>query len=88
MSAYPVPFAIERGGSPRLRVRNTSAETLRWVRVEMAGRGIAHAPLTPRLPPGAALDVAVHGIELARDSRLIVRWRRPNGDEYLYGIAL
>lgn len=88
MSAYPVPFTVDRSHVPRLRLRNSSAETLRWVRVEMAGRGIVHAPLTPRLRPGEELEVAVHGDELERDSRVIVRWRRANGEEYLYGIAL
>lgn len=88
MSSYPVPFAIDRSRSPRLLLQNASTETLHWVRVEMAGRGLAAAPLTPRLPPGGVLEVGVHGSQLALDSRLIVRWRRPNGDEYLYGVAL
>ena len=88
MSAYPVPFTVDRRQVPRLRLHNSSAETLHWVRVEMSGRGMASAPLTPRLPPGAVLDIGVHGVDLAADSRVIVRWRRPNGEEYLYGVAL
>ena len=88
MPAYPVPFAIERDDARRLRLRNGSAETLHWVRVEVAPRGLAWAPLTPRLEPGAAVEVAVQGSRLELDSRVIVRWRRPNGEEYLYGIAL
>jgi len=88
MSAYPVPFTVERDGAQRLRLRNASDEPLHWVRVETSRRGIAWAPLTPRLDPGGWLDVSVQGPELARDTRVIVRWRRPNGDEYLYGVAL
>jgi len=88
MSAYPVPFTVDRRHVPRLRVRNSSAETLHWVRVEMAGRGVAHAPITPRLSPGEVFEVTVHGDELERDSRVILRWRRANGEEYLWGIAL
>lgn len=88
MSVYPVPFTIDRSRAPRLRLRNTSSETLHWVRIEMSGRGLATAPLTPRLPPGSALDIGVHGSDLAADSRVIVRWRRPNGEEFLYGVAL
>lgn len=88
MPPYPVPFAIDRSRAPRLLLKNASRETLHWVRVEMSGRGLAAAPLTPRLPPGAILEVAVHGPQLELDSRVIVRWRRPNGEEYLYGVAL
>lgn len=87
MDAYPVPFRIDRSRAPRYRLVNASAEPLRWVRIELVGPGIATARPTPRLEPGAALDVLVRGPDLARDSRLCVRWLRPNGEEYLWGIA-
>ncbi|OJX70117.1 MAG: hypothetical protein BGO95_03640 [Micrococcales bacterium 73-13] len=88
MDAYPVPFAIDRSRAPRLRIVNTSGEALRWIRVEMRGPGLAMAPLTPRLRPGAALDVLMRGDDLGRRSRVCVRWLRPNGEEYLWGVAL
>ena len=87
MNAYPVPFRVDRSRAPALRLVNVSREILCWVRVEMDGPGVASARLTPRLDPGAALVVDVRGRDLERDSRLIVRWRRPNGEEYLWGVA-
>ena len=88
MEAYPVPFAVDRSAAPRMRIVNTSRETLRWVRLEMHGPGLASSPLTPCLGPGAALEVLTRGADLARASRLCVRWLRPNGEEYVWGIAL
>jgi len=87
MDAYPVPFRIDRSRAPRYRLVNASAEPLRWVRVEMDGPGVATAGLTPRLEPGGALDVLVRGRDLAQASRLCIRWLRPNGEEYLWGVA-
>ncbi|MBO9577930.1 MAG: hypothetical protein J7480_04065 [Microbacteriaceae bacterium] len=87
MDAYPVPFRVDRSRAPRYRIVNSSLEPLRWVRVEMDGPGVATARLTPRLEPGAAIDVVVRGRDLALSSRLCIRWLRPNGEEYLWGIA-
>ncbi len=87
MDAYPVPFRVDRTRAPRLRLVNVSPEPLRWVRVEMDGPGVASARLTPRLEPGDALQVLVRGRDLQRDSRLCVRWLRPNGEEYLWAVA-
>lgn len=87
MHSYPVPFRVDRSRAPRYVLRNAGDEPVHWVRVEMSGSGIAAAPLTPRLDPGAKLEVLVRGDDLARDSRLIVRWLRPNGEEYLWGVA-
>ncbi len=87
MDAYPVPFRIDRSRAPRYRLVNASSESLRWIRVEMDGPGVATARLTPRLDPGAAIDVVVRGRDLPHDSRLCIRWLRPNGEEYLWGIA-
>lgn len=87
MDAYPVPFLVDRSHAPRYRLVNSSAEPLRWVRVEMDGPGVASTRLTPRLDPGDALEVLVRGPDLAQDSRLRVRWLRPTGEEYLWAIA-
>jgi len=53
----------------------------------MDGPGFATARLTPRLDPGDALSVVVRGRDLPRDSRLCIRWLRPNGEEYLWAVA-
>ncbi len=87
MQSYPVPFRVDHRRASRLRLVNASDEPLRWVRVEMTGPGLAAARLTPRLDPGEALEIAVRGDELAAASRLVVRWLRPSGEEYLWGLA-
>jgi len=87
MDAYPVPFRVDRSAAPRYRLVNASSESLCWVRVEMAGPGLVAAGVTPRLAPGGALDIVVGGRDLAQESRLCVRWLRPNGEEYLWAIA-
>lgn len=87
MDAYPVPFRVDRSRAPRYRLINESGEPLRWIRIEMEGPGVVNAGLTPRLDPGGAIELVVRGEDLARDSRLQVRWLRPNGEEYLWGVA-
>lgn len=89
--AYRVPFIVDVGAALRHRVVrrlvNISDEPLRWVRVELDGPGVVVAPLTPRLEPDGAIDVHVLGGDLARDTRLCVRWLRPNGEEYLWCLS-
>ncbi len=87
MDAYPVPFRVDRTRAPNLRLVNASTERLRWVRVEMDGPGVATARLTPRLEPGDSLQVLVRGRDLSRESRLCIRWLRPNGEEYLWAVV-
>jgi len=87
MEAYRVPFAVDRRRAPTYRLVNASLEPLRWVHVELDGPGLASAPLTPRLDPGAAIEVEVRGRDLAAASTLIVRWLRASGDEYLWRVA-
>lgn len=66
---------------------NASLESLRWVRIELNGPGIATPPFVPRLGPGETLEVDVRGADLPRATRMVVRWLRENGDEYLWGVA-
>lgn len=88
MLAYPVPFLVDRRAAPRYRFVNVSAECLRWVRVELRGPGLASAPFLAALAPGSAFEVDLRGDDLASNSRLVLRWLRPNGEEYLWGVSL
>ncbi len=87
MESYPVPFTIDRRRAPRYALRNASREPVRWIRLELTGRGLLRAPSPARLEPGEILEFEVHGEDLPLDSRLIVRWLRPSGEEYLWGVV-
>jgi hypothetical protein len=86
--AYRVPFAVDRSNAPsRYYLVNRSAETLESVRLCLLGSGIMLPLSSRRVLPGAAIAFAARGAHLARDSVVIVRWFRPNGEEYLWRIS-
>jgi hypothetical protein len=82
--AYPVPFRFDRSDPPRYGLRNASLETLSGVTFALLGAGNmpVQAPVT--LQPGTTASLIITGEDLARDTILIVRWRRANGEEYLW----
>lgn len=88
MEAYRVPFHLDRRRAPVLRLVNRNTETVRWVRIEVDGPGLAAAPMTRQLAPGDGVEVLVRGEHLARDTRLVVRWVREDGEHYLWGASL
>jgi len=85
--AYPVPWLFIREHAPTYGVKNGSLETLRHVSFSLIGPGAvpAHAPVS--VEPGGIAWVPISGSELARATLLVVRWRRENGDEYLWRAA-
>lgn len=86
--AYRVPFAVDRSRAPvRYYLVNRSAEVLESVRLSMLGSGFLVPISSSRMLPGGVLGFTVRGRELARNSVVIVRWFRPNGDEYLWRIS-
>jgi len=86
--AYRVPFAVDRSNAPqRYYLVNRSTETLDAVRLCLLGSGALLPLSTRRLLPGAALAFVVRGPALARDAVVVVRWFRPDGDEYLWRIS-
>jgi len=87
MESYPVPFAIDRRRAPRYALRNASLEPVHWIRLELAGPGLLRAPTPARLGPGEVLEFDLRGEDLSRDSRLVVRWLREDGDEYLWSVV-
>jgi hypothetical protein len=87
MEPYRVPFAFDRSRAPRYRLLNRSAETVRGVTATLVGPAVMPAPLPRSLAPGQALDLDIRGEDLARATTLVIRWLRPNGEEYLWRVA-
>jgi len=86
--AYRVPFTVDRSHAPRrYYLVNRGSETLDAVRLCLLGSGVMLPLSSRRLPPGAVLAFAVRGSDLARDAVVVVRWFRPDGDEYLWRIS-
>jgi len=86
--AYRVPFVVDRSRAPlRYYLVNRSAETLDSVRLSVLGSGLLLPVSQSRVLPGGLLGFAVRGPNIARESVVIVRWFRPNGDEYLWRVS-
>ena len=66
---------------------NRSSEVLDSVRLSMLGSGFLLPISKSRVLPGGVLGFAVRGHDLSRNSVMIVRWFRPNGDEYLWRVS-
>ncbi|MES2171534.1 MAG: hypothetical protein V4479_12565 [Actinomycetota bacterium] len=86
--AYPVPFAVERDAGPRRYViTNTGPERLEGITMSLLGAGVMPASAPAALEPGESLEVLISVRDLARSTVLIVRWFRPNGEEYLWRVS-
>jgi len=57
------------------------------VRLAVLGSGLLLPTTQSRVLPGGLLGFAVRGSNLARTTVVIVRWFRPNGDEYLWRVS-
>ena len=87
MEPYRVPFLFDRTNAPRYRLVNIGAERVTGISVTLLGSG-AMAALEPAgLEPTEALELVIHGDDLARDSVLVVRWLRPSGEDWLWRVA-
>lgn len=84
--AYRVPLRVDRTHAPAYRLVNVSDERLSGLRVTLLGSGRLVPISSLRLSPGTALTVVVHDTD-ARTSVLIVRWFRPNGEEFLWRVS-
>jgi hypothetical protein len=82
--SYPVPFRFDRSQAPRYRLLNASLETLSAVSFSLMGAGTMPVQAPFALPPNSSTTLIIAGDDLARNTILIVRWRRENGDEYLW----
>ncbi|AYF98688.1 hypothetical protein [Protaetiibacter intestinalis] len=87
MEPYRVPFTFDRSRAPHFRLRNTGSEPVRGVTATLLGRGVMPAGPPRALQPGDQLELVVRGDDLARETTLVIRWLRPNGEEYLWRVA-
>lgn len=87
-SPYRVPLVFDRSLAPAsYRLMNEGSETLRGVTVLLDGPGVMPALTPVALPPGSFVDLTIRGSDLARSTVLIIRWLRPNHDEYLWRVS-
>jgi hypothetical protein len=91
-NAYRVPWLFERGTghapSPSgFTLRNLGSETLTRVTFNLYGAGLMPSSAPSTLEPGDALEIVISGADLARDTIGLVRWFRPNGQEYLWRVS-
>lgn len=85
--AYRVPFVVDRTGAGRLRLINRGAERLEAVTLLLHGPGVLDATVIGPVPPGAAVRARVRGAQLERATSVVVRWFRPDGEEYLWRVV-
>lgn len=86
-TAYRVPFRVERHGCGRLRLVNRSEEVLNSVVFLLHGPGLMAARPGGLLTPGEHAELTVKGQQLERATAVVVRWARPNGEDYLWRIS-
>ncbi len=87
-SAYPVPFRIRRDAGPhRYVLTNDGPERLDGITLSLLGAGVMPATAPSVLNPGESLEVLISVRDLARSTVLVVRWFRPNGEEYLWRVS-
>ena len=87
MEPYRLPFEFDRSREPRFRLRNVGHETVRGVTGTLLGCGLMPAGPPRSLHPGEHLEFVIRGEDLARETTLVIRWLRPDGEEYLWRVA-
>ncbi|MFZ7088276.1 hypothetical protein [Curtobacterium sp. RRHDQ10] len=88
-TAYRVPFRIDRTDPPRrYDLVNVGPEPLDAVTLTHLGTGYCPPLAVRRLDPGRHLALAVFGASREDTGVVIVRWRRPEGSEYLWRMSL
>ncbi len=85
-SAYRVPWLFERGHG-HYCLRNLGRESLVAVTFALYGPGLTPATAPATVEPGDALEIVIAGDDLARSTIGIVRWFRPDGQEYLWRVS-
>ncbi|HEX4442828.1 MAG TPA: hypothetical protein VHZ81_04590 [Galbitalea sp.] len=91
-NAYRVPWRFDRGdGAERpancFTLRNLGGETLTAVTFNLYGSGVMPASAPARLESGDSLEIVISGHDLAKDTIGVIRWFRPNGQEYLWRVS-
>jgi hypothetical protein len=91
-NAYRVPWFFDRGdGSDRptncFALRNLGDERLSAVTFNLYGSGVMPASAPATLEPGDSIEIVISGHDLAKDTIGVIRWFRPNGQEYLWRVS-
>jgi hypothetical protein len=87
-AAYPVPLRLDRSDAPhRYHLQNVGEEPLRGLSFSLLGSGLMRASPPCSLAPGQQMSLRIRGDALPVSAILIVRWFRPNGDEYLWRVS-
>jgi len=88
ITAYAVPLRVDRLRAPhRYHLVNVSNEELHGLRVSLLGSGVILPISRLRVPPGGRIAVIARGRDLPRTAVLVVRWFRPNGEEFLWRVS-
>lgn len=86
-----MPWLFERGGGDRpancFALRNLGAEPLTAVTFNLYGSGVMPASAPATLEPGDCLEIMIAGKHLEKDAIGVIRWFRPNGQEYLWRVS-
>jgi hypothetical protein len=85
-NAYRVPWLFERSNGHFL-LRNLGLERLSAVTFNLYGSGIMPTSAPATLEAGDSLEIVISGANLERDTIGLVRWFRPNGQEYLWRVS-
>jgi hypothetical protein len=85
-NAYRVPWHFERADG-HFTLRNLGQERLTGVTFTLYGSGIMPTSAPSTLQAGDALEIVIAGANLQRDTIGLVRWFRPNGQEYLWRVS-
>jgi hypothetical protein len=85
-NAYRVPWLFERGNG-HFTLRNLGPERLTAVTFNLYGSGVMPASAPVTLEAGDALEIVISGHDLAKDTIGLVRWFRPNAQEYLWRVS-
>jgi len=86
--AYAVPWVFDRtDGPPLFALTNAGGEVLHAISLHLLGSGtmLCRAPITMR--PGDRVRIVIRADDLALNTVLVVRWFRPDGDEYLWRVS-
>jgi hypothetical protein len=88
-TAYAVPFTLVRSGAPhRYELRNDSDDPVDALRLTHLGTGFTPPLRVRRLEPGQSLTIALFAADADDAGAVVVRWRRPDRQEYLWQVAL
>lgn len=87
--AYAVPWRIQRAtGGQWLSVVNVGGERLTFVQFVSSGFGEPVLSLPVHVNPQEGVQVVLTEMTPLPQALLILRWRRPNGEEYVWPVGV